>query len=357
MVTGLYYSFSRTSGFFPIDNRSAANSSLRKISSFCNEYARVQIYPILVPQTGRDQMSDKDKELKNRWSRFVEEAEPHRLALFRYCLGLTRNPFDAEDLVSEAMMKTFSSRAFTDDSVESTSAFMIRVASRTWIDEQQRSAPHISSIETEETGSGDGDLRSVVADATHLLYDQLNPEQRAVLVLKEVFGMTHKEVSRRLSISEENSRITLHRSKAALSADKPRVPKISKRLVEQFVEAFLSHDIDRVKSLMHDEIEAVVFPLGREIASKDEVQWLPVSLSHRPSDLQVVDVLGDLAILVFRTDDNGDEALEEIWLIEESAGLISRVVDYGVSPVLVGWIADFCGQKARDPRFRFNFEE
>jgi len=299
-------------------------------------------------------VSDTEKELRDKWSRFIEEVEPHRLALFRYCLGLTRNPFDAEDLVSEAMMKTFASRSFTDDKIETTSAFLIRVASRTWMDEHRRSAPLFPSVEVEEPGPED--LDPLVTDAAKALYDQLQPEQRAVLVLKEVFDMSHKEISRALSISEENSRVTLHRSKAALKPDKHRVPRASKHLVERFVEAFLAHDIDRVKSLMHEEIEAVVFPLGREISSKDDVQWLPVAFKFRPSDLQIVEVLGDLAILVFRTDDTGDEALEEVWLIEENAGLVSRIVDYGVSPVLVGWIAEFCGQKPRDSRFRFNFE-
>ena len=145
-----------------------------------------------------------------------------------------------------------------------------------------------------------------------------------------------------------------------LATDTPqtrRAPGASKQLVEQFVDAFLSHDIDRVKLLMHDEIEAVVFPLGREISSKDDVQWLPVSFAHRPSNLQIEDVLGEWAILVFRTDDTGDEALEEIWLIQESSGLVSRIVDYGASPVLVGWVADHCGRKPRDARFRFNIED
>lgn len=299
-------------------------------------------------------MTEKDKELRDRWNRFIDEAEPHRLALFRYCLGLTNNPFDAEDLVSEAIMKTFASRSFTDDDVESILAFMIRVASRTWIDEQRRSARLVSADDEESRAE---DMQPLVTDAANALYDQLMPEQRAVLVLKEVFDMTHKEISMALSISEENSRVTLHRSKAALEPNKHRLPKASRQLVERFVEAFLSHDMDRVKSLMHDEIEAVVFPLGREISAKDDVQWLPVAFSHRPSDLQIADVLGDLVILVFRTDDAEDEALEEVWLIEESSGLVSRVLDYGVSPVLVGWIADFCGRKPRDARFRFNFED
>ncbi len=277
------------------------------------------------------------------------------MALFRYCLGLTRNPFDAEDLVSETVMKTFVSRSFTENDVESTLAFMIRVASRLWIDEQRRNAKSLDTSEIEETSIED--FQSLVGDAANALYDQLQPEQRAVLVLKEVFDMSHKEISKALSISEEKSRVTLHRSKSILSATKRRKPRVARQLVERFVEAFLSHDFDGVKDLLLSEVEATVFPLGREIAAKDDLEWLRVSFAHMPSDLQIHDVLGDLAILVFRKDQKQDEALEEVWLIEENAGLVSRVIDYGVSPVLVGWVAEFCGQKPRDARFRFTLEE
>ncbi|MEM7019108.1 MAG: RNA polymerase sigma factor [Pseudomonadota bacterium] len=298
-------------------------------------------------------MNKKDEALSSKWNRFIEEVEPHRLALFRYCLGLTSNPFDAEDLVSEAIMKTFASRSFTDDTIESILAFMIRVASRLWIEEQRRVSLHQPADGFEEFAAED--LGPEIAEAADTLYEQLAPEQRAVLVLKEVFDMSHKEISTALSISEEKSRVTLHRSKSILSPSKRRAPRATRGLVEQFISAFLAHDAEQVKSLLLDEIETVVFPAGREIAPKDEAQWLSVSFEHQPSHLQIADVLGDLAILVFRKDEKGDEALEEVWLLEESAGRVSRIIDYGFSPVLVGWIADFCGHQPRNPSFRFDF--
>ena len=83
--------------------------------------------------------------------------------------------------------------------------------------------------------------------------------------------------------------------------------------------------------------------------------WVFDRRTRQPSDLQIHDILGDTAILVFRTDrDHADEALEEVWLLEESDGKISRIIDYGMSPVLVGWVAEFCDKKPRDARFRFS---
>ncbi len=167
--------------------------------------------------------------------------------------------------------------------------------------------------------------------------------------------MGHREIAKTLSISIEKSRITLHRSKRQLSVNANRQSRASTELVQRFVTSFLAHNVDAVKALLLDEVEATVFPLGREISNSDELEWLRVSFEHQPSDLQIHDILGEPAILVFRTgSDKDDEALEEVWLLEESDGKISRIIDYGMSPVLVGWVAEFCGQKPRDARFRFS---
>lgn len=300
-------------------------------------------------------MITEDSELRKKWNRFIEEVETHRIALFRYCLKLTSNPFDAEDLVSETLMKTFVSKAFTDDNVESMLAFMARVAYRLWVDEHRRNESLSADVEGEAETEFEN-AADAVSDAAKVLYDQLTPEQRAIVVLKEVFDMSHKEISTVLSISQEKSRVTLHRSKVYLQVKKVRKTKASREVLQRFVDAFLAHDVELVKTLLLAEVEATVFPLGREIAPKDDLQWLQVALKFKPSDLQVHEILGDLAVLVFRTDDEDVEALEEVWLFEEQDGFIARIIDYGAAPTLVGWVAQYCKVEPRDSRFRFVFD-
>jgi len=297
--------------------------------------------------------TNRDDTLRKNWDRFAEELEPHRHSLFRYCLKLTRNPFDAEDLVSETMIKTFGSRAFTTNNVETPLAFMVRVASRTWIDEQQRRERTASNSQAEvEAAAPEGPDTLAVGDAAGVLYDQLTPVQRAVFVLKEVLDMSHKEIGKVLSISPESSRVILHRSKMEIEDVRTRAPRASEQLVQRFVTSFLAHDVEQLKSLFLDEVEATVFPKGRELRKKEELEWLATALSYGASDMQVRDVLGDQVILVFRTAEQEGEALEEVWLLEESSGKIARVIDYGVSPYLVGWVADYCKVIPRDARFR-----
>ncbi len=42
---------------------------------------------------------------REAWQRFVEAFEPLRPELYRYCRFLTRNPWDAEDLVQDALAR------------------------------------------------------------------------------------------------------------------------------------------------------------------------------------------------------------------------------------------------------------
>ena len=44
-------------------------------------------------------------ELRHTWHRFVETFEPLRPDLYRYYRSLTRSPWDAEDLVQDALMR------------------------------------------------------------------------------------------------------------------------------------------------------------------------------------------------------------------------------------------------------------
>jgi RNA polymerase sigma-70 factor (ECF subfamily) len=48
------------------------------------------------------------KDLESWWLRFIDTFEPWRPALYRFCRSLTRTPWDAEDLMQDALMRAFS---------------------------------------------------------------------------------------------------------------------------------------------------------------------------------------------------------------------------------------------------------
>lgn len=77
------------------------------------------------------------KDLESYWLGFIDTFEPWRPALYRFCRSLTRTPWDAEDLVQEALMRAFSTMGGMTPP-RNPRAWLFRVASNLWIDRQRK---------------------------------------------------------------------------------------------------------------------------------------------------------------------------------------------------------------------------
>src|SRR5262249_41849020 len=72
------------------------------------------------------------------WRRFIETCEPIRPELFRYCRYLTHSPWDAEDLVQDAMARAFVTLGCISQALPNPRVWLFRVASNLWIDRTRR---------------------------------------------------------------------------------------------------------------------------------------------------------------------------------------------------------------------------
>jgi RNA polymerase sigma-70 factor (ECF subfamily) len=71
----------------------------------------------------------------------AEDAPPPlRPDLHRYCLRLTGHLWDAEDLAQETMLRAFATLGSVHHSIQSPRAYLLRVATNTWIDALRRRA-------------------------------------------------------------------------------------------------------------------------------------------------------------------------------------------------------------------------
>lgn len=281
------------------------------------------------------------------WLRFVDEIEPYRKDLFRYCLKLTANPFDAEDLVHDGMLKTFSSMASHEQPLSSAWGFLLKITSNLWIDSIRRSQLGLL-IETERVDAIDNDeLREAVTK----LIAGVNPKQQVIIILSDVFELTHKEIAQVLSTTEGAVKVALHRTRAKLRQTvlPARAPK---QVVENFIRVFQTHDIDAITALLAPDFEADVFPYilgtsGRQHHAKQG--WINGCLFHHipareasgeayPLQIEVRGLFGEFVALVSRLS-GGTHKLEEIWRFEAEDGELTSVRDYGFSPDLVGWVA------------------
>jgi RNA polymerase sigma-70 factor, ECF subfamily len=84
------------------------------------------------------------------WHRFLDLYEPLRPELYRYCRHLTRSPWDADDLVQDALFRAFAKLGCMNEPPGNPRAWLFRIASNLWIDRVRALRPE------PELGSGAG---------------------------------------------------------------------------------------------------------------------------------------------------------------------------------------------------------
>src|SRR5690349_19498379 len=90
-----------------------------------------------------------------------------------------------------------------------------------------------------------------------VLLEKLSPEERAVFLLKEVFEYDHAEIAEMLGLSPENSRQILHRAKAGLKRERPRLAgsRASRSAIaERFTRAFSAGDATGLAALLAEDV-------------------------------------------------------------------------------------------------------
>ncbi len=145
-----------------------------------------------------------------------------------------------------------------------------------------------------------------------VLLERLDPKERAVFLLHQVFDYSHAEISEILGISEALSRQALHRAKEHVAANRPRFEcsrETHERLLSAFLSAVSRGDVHAISSVLAEDVVlygdhaekvrgAILRPiLGRERVARffaSQVAKLP---SSHDLDVEVTDVNGWPAVV------------------------------------------------------------
>ncbi len=99
----------------------------------------------------------------------------------------------------------------------------------------------------------------------------LTPPQRAVLLLRDVVGLSAEETAKSLECTVAAANSTLHRARVALEervgpragwSPDARGP-VDRALLERYMRAWESGDLDTVVSLLHEEVTLSMPPIPR----------------------------------------------------------------------------------------------
>jgi RNA polymerase sigma-70 factor (ECF subfamily) len=271
-------------------------------------------------------------EVKASWQRFLDTFEPLRPELYRYCRHLTHNAWDAEDLAQDAMARAFVTLGTLFSDLPAPRAWLFRVASNIWIDRVRR-----ARFELLQGDHAQGEVPSQEPQATReaaaTLLALLSPQQRAAVVLKDVFEFSLEEIAGVLETTPNAVKAALHRGRDRLSEPAPRVERgPAPGALESFARAFNSRDLEGLTALLLDtasvEIVGLVTEYGPEAAKDPDTGSFAGSMSPLTND------------------ERGGVAPE---LLEGDRGAIPRceVLPYRDRWLLVFWFEDVRGPVVR----------
>lgn len=296
--------------------------------------------------------------LRKRFELLILE---YRQDLWRYCLALTRTPFDAEDLSQDTLLKAFGQLNYFYQ-VLNPKAYLLRIASNLWIDKHRKMFQeelhdmHPGSNETASTT--DGNLPFQVWESIEEMVEVLTPAQRVAVLLADVFGFQNKEIAEMLSVSESGVKSIRHRARLNLrSKDKgdrentpiKRVAQGDRHaIVDAYVDAFNRHDAKAVAALLDEGATTDIYGVSHEYGKDTIVKASLAGWANDPLPMRAeyVEIAGQPTILVFGTPDSKPEGLTTLIHIQIHGDKITSLKNYYFCPELIQNVAKRLGVPA-----------
>jgi RNA polymerase sigma-70 factor (TIGR02960 family) len=212
----------------------------------------------------------------------------HRGPLFAHCYRMLGSPQDAEDVVQEALVGAWKGYA----------GFEGRSSVRTWLytiathaclrhRRRRRTSPEVGPAYTQVDDLGEptdlayvepsadpallAERRETVELAYVAALQRLPATQRAVLILREVLEFPAAEVAEQLETSVASVNSALQRARATLAREHGGVSQQDelarlgddgvRRLVEEFMTAWQSQDVDGLCALLTEDVRFTMPPL------------------------------------------------------------------------------------------------
>jgi RNA polymerase sigma-70 factor, ECF subfamily len=195
-------------------------------------------------------MRDLGGDVRASWHRFLDVYEPLRPDLYRYCRHLTGSPWDAEDMAQDTMARAFVTLGCMSEPPQNPRAWLFRVASNLWINHVRHVRDRPGDGTVPETASR-GDPRAP-REAAGTLLSQLSPQERAAVVLKDVFDLSLAETAEALSTTTGAIKAALHRGRGKLVDPAPEPQPVAPAVLDAFCDAFNARDLDRLTALLLD---------------------------------------------------------------------------------------------------------
>jgi RNA polymerase sigma-70 factor (ECF subfamily) len=314
--------------------------------------------------------------LRTSWHGFLETYEPLRSHLYRYCRHLTRSPWDAEDLAQDTLARAFVTLGQMGEAPPNPRAWLFRVASNLWLDQvrkRRREAPLSDAIE----GTTPAGEPHAPREAAGTLLGQLSPQERAAVVLKDVFDLSLDEIAEALSTTSGAVKTALHRGRGKLAEPSPEPPPSpAPAVLDAFCSAFNAGDLERLTALLLDtsaaEVVGATTQYGPEAARRTvlygmlfgskrlatadknggiEARFMQGALPSAPR-AELVAHRGEWIVLHWYAHSDG-EAVRAVTRVVADGDRVARVQNYFFNPDFIGEVCGELGVPWRSNGYRW----
>ncbi|MGW4563892.1 RNA polymerase sigma-70 factor [Streptomyces sp. NPDC004561] len=189
----------------------------------------------------------------------------HRRLLFATAYRMLGTVTEAEDVLQDTWLKWHTADR---PAVRNPRAYLVRTVTNLCLNRltsaratrEQYVGPWLPEpLLTSPDASEGTELADSVSTAMLVILETLTPVERAVFVLREVFGYSHAEIAGILDRPEATVRQTAHRARGHVQARRPRFDTDSARrarVTSSFIEACAGGDLNAVMELLAPDVTA-----------------------------------------------------------------------------------------------------
>jgi RNA polymerase sigma-70 factor (TIGR02957 family) len=239
----------------------------------------------------------------------VEVFDRYRRLLFGVAYQMLGSVADAEDTVQDAWLRW---SAADRSEVTDPRAYLVQVTTRLaldrlrsaqrrresyvgpWLPEPLLTAPPVASGPPAPSPDEAAELGEQVSLALLVVLETLSPVERAVFVLREVFGVSAAEVGDILGRSEPAVRQLAHRAREHVEARRPRFDtdrREQREVTERFLAAAAGGDVDSLLAVLAPDVVLITDGGGRAKAARrpitgaDKVARFLVGIAQQGADI------------------------------------------------------------------------
>nr|BBH87607.1 DNA-directed RNA polymerase sigma-70 factor [Thermosporothrix sp. COM3] len=238
----------------------------------------------------------------------------YRLLLTSIAYRMLGSYTDAEDIVQEAFVRWLQA---SDTEMQTPKAYLTTVVVRLCIDKQRSASarrevyigPWLPEPVLTDTLAENVARAESLSFAFLLMLERLNPVERAIFLLHEVFDYSYTEIAEIVGKSVANCRQILHRAQQRLNRPQARFPvplEEQKSMLDRFTRATRNGDVEELLHLLADDVVFTTDSNGKTRAglrpvqgAKKVVRGMLGGMRWYPADMQIipVELNGQIALL------------------------------------------------------------